>query len=241
MRVAVESGWVRARNTCLAADAVSLLAAVVLYIFAVGVVKGFAFAPRPLHPDRPRGVLLVHPADGVLAGPVPFFNKGHKLSGLDAESLGIDATVPWEGGPDGQVLASRQRPLQRQEVDRLRRPAAGSGTASRRSSSRSASSVSGVKGLNFGIEFTGGAEYRVTLPAEQVTQDTADELREAVAGPGIDDASAPVVTTSGTEAVLVQTEPLTDAESAQVVEVILETTGAEADDLSQSEIGAELG
>ena len=44
MRVAVEAGWVRARATCLAADAVSLLAAVVLYIFAIGVVKGFAFA-----------------------------------------------------------------------------------------------------------------------------------------------------------------------------------------------------
>ena len=44
MRVAVEAGWVRARATCLAADAVSLLAAVVLYIFAAGVVRGFAFA-----------------------------------------------------------------------------------------------------------------------------------------------------------------------------------------------------
>src|SRR5207253_6204140 len=44
MRVAVEAGWLRARNTCLAADAVSLLAAVVLYIFAIGVVRGFAFA-----------------------------------------------------------------------------------------------------------------------------------------------------------------------------------------------------
>ena len=39
MRVAVESGWVRARDTCLAADAVSLLSAVVLYIFATGVVR----------------------------------------------------------------------------------------------------------------------------------------------------------------------------------------------------------
>ena len=44
MRVAVEAGWIRARATCLAADAVSLLAAVVLYIFAAGVVQGFAFA-----------------------------------------------------------------------------------------------------------------------------------------------------------------------------------------------------
>ncbi len=39
--------------------------------------------------------------------------------------------------------------------------------------------VSGLwfKGLNYGIEFTGGAEYKVTLPADRVTQDTADELR----------------------------------------------------------------
>src|SRR5258708_31157733 len=44
MRVAVEAGWIRARATCLAADSVSILAAVVLYIFAAGVVKGFAFA-----------------------------------------------------------------------------------------------------------------------------------------------------------------------------------------------------
>ena len=44
MRVAVEAGWVRARATCVAADSVSILAAVVLYIFAAGVVKGFAFA-----------------------------------------------------------------------------------------------------------------------------------------------------------------------------------------------------
>ena len=43
MRVAVEAGWARARNTCLAADAVSLLAAVVLYIFA-SAWSGFAFA-----------------------------------------------------------------------------------------------------------------------------------------------------------------------------------------------------
>ncbi|MDO9378817.1 MAG: protein translocase subunit SecD [Nocardioidaceae bacterium] len=43
-RVAVETAWVRARRTILAADAVSFLAALVLFIFAIGVVRGFAFA-----------------------------------------------------------------------------------------------------------------------------------------------------------------------------------------------------
>ena len=97
------------------------------------------------------------------------------------------------------------------------------------------------RGLDYGIEFTGGAEYRVTLPADQVTQSTADEVRQAVADTGIDDASSPVVTTSGDEAILVQTQPLTGEESARVAEVILRTTDAGQDDLSQSEIGASWG
>ena len=45
------------------------------------------------------------------------------------------------------------------------------------------------QGLNMGIEFEGGAQYRVTLPADQVTQDNADKLREAVAETGIEGAA----------------------------------------------------
>ena len=42
-RSAVPRGWVRARRTILSGDAVSFLAAVVLYVLAVGQVRGFAF------------------------------------------------------------------------------------------------------------------------------------------------------------------------------------------------------
>ncbi len=42
-RSAVPRAWVRARKTILSADAVSFLAAAVLYILALGPVKGFAF------------------------------------------------------------------------------------------------------------------------------------------------------------------------------------------------------
>jgi preprotein translocase subunit SecD len=90
MRVAVESGWVRARNTCLAADAVSLLAAVVLYIFAAGVVKGFAFAlGLSTVIDLVIFFWFTHPMVSWLAK-FHFFNQGHKLSGLDPDALGID-------------------------------------------------------------------------------------------------------------------------------------------------------
>lgn len=90
MRVAVESGWVRARNTCLAADTVSLLAAVVLYIFAIGVVKGFAFALGiSTLIDLLVFFMFTKPMVTWLAG-FSFFNTGHKLSGLSAETIGID-------------------------------------------------------------------------------------------------------------------------------------------------------
>jgi preprotein translocase subunit SecD len=89
LRLAVESGWERARNTILAADAVSILAALILYIFAIGVVRGFAFA---LGLTTLIDILVVFcftkPLMSLLAR-TTFFGEGHKLSGLDAEHLGI--------------------------------------------------------------------------------------------------------------------------------------------------------
>jgi preprotein translocase subunit SecD len=90
MRVAVEAGWLRARMTCLAADAVSFLAAVVLYIFAIGVVRGFAFA---LGVSTVIDVLVffffTKPMVSLLARRT-FFNSGNRLSGLSHETLGVD-------------------------------------------------------------------------------------------------------------------------------------------------------
>jgi preprotein translocase subunit SecF len=95
------------------------------------------------------------------------------------------------------------------------------------------------KGLNYGIEFTGGAQYSVATTA---TQARADQLRQAVAGTGIANAAAPIVTTSGAKAILVQTEPLTERESAKVVDAIVQVTGVDPQQsISQTEIGASWG
>jgi preprotein translocase subunit SecD len=94
MRVAVEAGWVRARATCLAADAVSLLAAIVLYIFAAGVVRGFAFAlGLSTLIDLVVFFWFTKPLVSVLARR-HFFNGGGRLSGLSASTLGIDKIAP---------------------------------------------------------------------------------------------------------------------------------------------------
>jgi preprotein translocase subunit SecD len=90
MRVAVEAGWIRARATCLAADAVSLLAAIVLYIFAAGVVRGFAFAlGLSTLIDLVVFFWFTKPLVSTLAR-FHFFNGGGRWSGLSAATLGVD-------------------------------------------------------------------------------------------------------------------------------------------------------
>ncbi|MCD4535099.1 protein translocase subunit SecD [Nocardioides sp. cx-169] len=91
MRVAVETGWKRAKVTRLAAQVVSLLSAAVLYIFATGAVKGFGFA-LGLSTIVDLAILFwfTKPMISWLAR-FKFFNSGHRLSGLSAETLGIDA------------------------------------------------------------------------------------------------------------------------------------------------------
>lgn len=90
MRVAVESGWKRARVTRLAANTVSLLSALVLYIFATGAVKGFGFA---LGLSTIIDLLVLfyftRPAVSYLSR-YTFFNGGGRLSGLSPETLGMD-------------------------------------------------------------------------------------------------------------------------------------------------------
>ena len=89
LRLAVEAGWLRARSTILAADAVSILAALTLFIFAIGVVRGFAFAlGLTTLIDVFVVFLFTKPLVSLLAR-TKFFGQGHKLSGLDAAHLGI--------------------------------------------------------------------------------------------------------------------------------------------------------
>jgi preprotein translocase subunit SecD len=91
MRVAVETGWARARVTRFAANTVNLLAALILYLFATGAVKGFGFA-LGLSTLIDLAVLFwfTKPLVSWLAQ-FKAFNSGHKLSGLSPETLGIDA------------------------------------------------------------------------------------------------------------------------------------------------------
>jgi preprotein translocase subunit SecD len=99
LKSAVETGWKRARRTVLVADAVSMIAALMLYFFAVGGVRGFAFTlGLTTVIDLIVVFFFTKPLITVLAK-FKFYNEGHPLSGFSTKSLGIVTKndLPTEG------------------------------------------------------------------------------------------------------------------------------------------------
>ncbi|HEV7956050.1 MAG: secD [Microbacteriaceae bacterium] len=85
---AVEAGWKRALRTVFAAKGVTLLSAIVLFVLAIGNVRGFALTLGiTVIIDVLVVVLFTHPMLQLLAE-TRFFSSGHRLSGLDPKALG---------------------------------------------------------------------------------------------------------------------------------------------------------
>ena len=109
LRQACDTGWIRARRTLLAADFISLLAAVVLYLLSVGNVRGFAFV---LGLTTIMDVLIAfwftHPLT-VLIGRSRWMQRGSKWTGLDADRAGGASTA-------GQVDSASRRRTTTKEV-----------------------------------------------------------------------------------------------------------------------------
>lgn len=101
-----------------------------------------------------------------------------------------------------------------------------------------------VRGLNFGIEFEGGVEYQAEVASAQASDDSLDQVREAVAATGIEAASNPQVTTASSgsgSSIRVQTEVMSNAEAQEVRDAIAGTLDIGDSDISTTEIGPSWG
>lgn len=88
LRQAAENGWLGARRTIIAADFVTLLAAIVLYIVSVGNVRGFAFAlGLTTIVDVVIAFLLTRPLVTYFARS-KWMQRGSWFTGLDASRFG---------------------------------------------------------------------------------------------------------------------------------------------------------
>lgn len=125
---AVEAGWKRAFRTVLASKGVNLLAAVVLFVLAVGNVKGFAFTLGVTTViDVLVVILFTHPMLQLLAQ-TRFFSGGNPWSGLDPTALGAVYRGRAEfRAPDvssNKKVASAAREAQRRQTIAERKAAA---------------------------------------------------------------------------------------------------------------------
>ncbi len=95
-----------------------------------------------------------------------------------------------------------------------------------------------VRGLNLGIEFRGGAEFRAPV---DVTATTVDDTRQAVEQLDLPDMTDITVTTIGDHTVSVQTRTLTTEEVTAVRAGLASFAQVQADQVSYSLIGASWG
>lgn len=90
-------------------------------------------------------------------------------------------------------------------------------------------------GFNFGIEFRGGSEFRVSGAANSSQQIAIDAVQK------VEPQSQPLVTNVGTNGIRVQTEQLTDVKSEEVRVSLAQAYGVESSSVASSFIGANWG
>jgi preprotein translocase subunit SecD len=104
---AVDAGWKRAIRTIIASDAVNFLAAVVLFILAVGNVRGFALTlGLTTIVDLFVVALFTHPMLQIM-GQTKFFSGGNKWSGLDPQALGAAYRGRAQFAPAARVSSAK--------------------------------------------------------------------------------------------------------------------------------------
>lgn len=97
LSAAVDEGWDRAKRTIIISDMVNLVAAIVLYLLAVGGVQGFAFTLGVTTAvDLVIIFFFTHPIMELLVR-TRFFGEGRRFSGFDPEHLGAKSGAIYAG------------------------------------------------------------------------------------------------------------------------------------------------
>jgi preprotein translocase subunit SecD len=134
---AVENGWRRAIRTIVASDAVNFLAAAVLFILAVGNVRGFALTlGLTTIVDLVVVMLFTHPVLRLMSRN-NFFANGHPLSGLDPKALGAvyrgraQFAPPAARVSTGKAAKSHKEAVRRQTIAERKAAAADTNTSAK--------------------------------------------------------------------------------------------------------------
>ncbi len=91
----------------------------------------------------------------------------------------------------------------------------------------------GIRGLNLGVEFTGGAVF--TVPQSSCTVEDARSATQSVMG------GEPIVTQTGQDIIRVQTEPLSQEENLAVTAALGQACGINSTDVTVQSVGPTWG
>ncbi|WP_236863228.1 protein translocase subunit SecD [Brevibacterium daeguense] len=186
---AVEIGWQRARRTIFASKAVNMLAAVILYVLAVGSVRGFAFTlGLTVIVDLLMIVLFVHPMLQVLAR-TRFFGHGHPMSGMDPRQLGVKPEA-YRGALGLDLEKAKEKSAKRGSFKEAKKRQA---VAERRSAAQSGTSIAERKAARTAAGSTSTAVLEVddALDSESVPGNSeSGNSAAATDGPSSDVAGA---------------------------------------------------
>ncbi|MCQ0025229.1 protein translocase subunit SecD [Streptomyces somaliensis DSM 40738] len=213
LRSALATGFRQAFSAIADSNVTTLIAAALLFLLASGPVRGF-------------GVTL---GIGVLASMVSALVVTRALADFAVARAAVRRRPRLSG--IGDTGAVRDRLLRRDPdlMGRRRRWLAVSAAAL-------LLSVAGilVRGLDFGVEFTGGrlVEYSTSSPVD------VDRARDALADAGFPRA---VVQTSGEGGLTVRTDGMSNEEAARIGETVGELAGGKAEKVRDELIGPSLG
>lgn len=227
LRVSIDRGFIQAWRTMRTANAVTILAAVVLYFLAVGPVRGFALALGiATSLDLVITYLLTWPLAALLA-----------RSKFFAENRFLGMTRALEGGDkEGSLL----RKIYRSEfsIDFIGRRRTWFLISGAISAIAIASLVPGIRGLTYGIDFKGGTIYRA--PAESDV--SIGEVKSALAAEGLTNVVVQRLTDrlSGKAQIQVQTEEAKSEDTA-IIQALATVTGAQVSDVDTEKVGEKWG
>jgi len=213
LRTAIRGGFANAWSAILDSNVTTLLAAALLFFLAAGPVRGF-------------GITL---SIGVLASMFTALVLTRVLAEAVLARRWLAARPRWSGlGNVGWVRRSMER-RNPNLMRRRRRWLAVSVVAVLLAATGVA-----VRGLNFGLEFTGGrlVEYRTSQPVP------VDAARTAVAGTGL---SRAVVHESGDRGVSVRSGGFDDQAEQRVRAALTAAGGGTVDRLRDEKVGPSLG
>ncbi|MEU4428811.1 protein translocase subunit SecD [Actinoplanes sp. NPDC024001] len=213
LRTALRSGFTNAWSAIADSNITTLLAAGLLFFLASGPVRGF-------------GITL---SIGVLASMFTALVLTRVLASPLVNARWLARRPGWSGLAGVGWVRRKLEAWNPDIMGRRRRWLAVSAVAA-----VLALAGIGVRGLDLGVEFTGGrlVEYAATTPV------TADEARTAVTSAGLDRA---VVTTSGDGNISVRSAGFDEATEAEVRSALASAGGGEIQRLRDEKIGPTLG